>query len=164
MRALARLAGEDAYSVSSGIGKISRAIRASDSLGINEDHVRAYENIVERVSDWALAAKQARNVRHLVAQNGADMDKLLEAMQLATEAGIVLEQEIQSYEVVADYRQAQQGALKAQRAAAMGLKRVREAHAAMLRNVDRLDTEQIQARLREAADDLKDIRESLSEL
>lgn len=199
MRALARLAGEDVYSVSSGIGKISRAIRASDALGIDEDHVRAYENIARRVSDWALGARQARDVRHLVTENGADMDKLLEAMQRATEAyGIVLEQEIQSYEVVADYRQAQwsaelpgdtaltperretiatllrrsertdkaaqQDALKAQRAAARGLERVREAHAAMLRNVDRLDAEEIQALLREAADDLKDIRESLSEL
>lgn len=107
MRALAQLAGEDAYSVSSGIGKISRAIRASDALGIDEDHVRAYENIAERVSDWALAAMQARDVRHLVTENGADMDKLLEAMQRATEAyGIVLEQEIAAYDAVADYRRA----------------------------------------------------------
>ena len=170
-----------------------------DALGINDDHVRAYDNIAQRVTDWALAAKQARDVRHLVTENGADMDKLLEAMQLATEAyGIVLEQEIQSYELVADYRQAQwsaelsgdaaltperretiatllrrseladkeaqQRARKAQRAAAAGVKRVRQAHQAMLENVDRLSSEQVRDLLREAADDLKSIRRSISEL
>ena len=199
MKALARLAGEDAYSVSSGIKQVSGAIRASDSLGIDADHVRAYDNIVRRVSDWILAAKQARNVRTLVAENGADMDKLLEAMQLATEAyGIVLEQEIQSSELVADYRQAQwsaelpgdaaltperretiatllqrserenkaaqQQARKAQRAAARGIERVRQAHAEMLRNVGRLRSEEVEAQLRAAADDLKSIRESIAEL
>src|SRR5690606_33863175 len=40
-------------------------------------------------------------------ENGADMDKLLEAMQRATEAyGIVLDQEIASYDALADYRRA----------------------------------------------------------
>ena len=151
------------------------------------------------MTDWALAAKQARDVRHLVTENGADMDKLLEAMQLATEAyGIVLEQEMQSYDVVADYRQAQWSAelpgdaaltperrgtiatllrrseladkaaqqrmLKAQRAAAAGLKRVRQAHEVMLQNVDRLGSEQVEELLREAADDLKSIRRNITEL
>ena len=199
MKALARLAGDDAYSISSGIKQVSGAIRASNSLGIDADHVRAYDNIVRRVTDWILAAKQARNVRTLVAENGADMDKLLEAMQLATEAyGIVLEQEIQSHELVADYRQAQwsaelpgdaaitperretiatllqrseradkaaqQQARKAQRAAARGIERVRQAHAEMLRNVDRLRSEEVEAQLRAAAADLKSIRASIAEL
>ena len=107
MRALARLAGADAYSVSSEIGKVARAIETSEALGIDEDHVDAYANIARRVSDWALAARQARDVRHLVTENGADMDKLLEAMQRATEAyGIVLEQEIAAYDALADYRRA----------------------------------------------------------
>lgn len=199
LKALARLAGDDAYSISSGIKQVAGAIRASDALGIDADHVRAYDNIARRVSDWILAAKQARDVRHLVAENGADMDKLLEAMHLATEAyGIVLEQEQQAYDAVADYRiaqwtselpgdpvltperretivtllrrsqladrAAQKQALKAQRAAASGLKRVRQAHAALLQHVDRLNSEQIQELLHGAADDLKSIRESISEL
>src|SRR5690606_34081889 len=81
MRALARLAGTDAYAVSPEIGKVARAIESSEALGIDEDHVDAYANIARRVSDWALAARQARDVRHLVSENGADMDRLLEAMQ-----------------------------------------------------------------------------------
>ena len=80
MRALAQLAGEDAYSVSPGIGKISRAIRASDALGITKDHVRAYETIAERVSDWVLAARQARDVRHLVTENGARQRRMAGAL------------------------------------------------------------------------------------
>lgn len=108
MSALAQLAGDDAYSIAPEIKTVSGAIQASDSLKINADHVAAYSNIAQRVTDWALAAKQARDVKKLVRDNGADMDKLLEAMQLATQAyGIVLQQEIQSYELIADYRQAQ---------------------------------------------------------
>lgn len=199
MRALTQLAGEGAYEISPEIGKVAKAIRASEALEIDDDHVRAYDNIAQRVTDWALAARQARDVREMVTENGADIDKLLEAMQCATEAyGIVLEQEIQSYELVSDYRQAQwsaelpgdtaltperretiatllrrseltdksaqQQARKAQRAAAAGLKRVRQAHEVMLRNVDRLSTEQVQDLLREAAEDLKSIRRSISEL
>ena len=199
MSALARLAGDDAYAISPGIGKVAGALRASKRLGIDAGHVRAYDNIAGRVSDWLLAAKQARDVRQLVTENGADMDKLLEAMQRATEAyGIVLEQEIQSSELVADYRQAQwsaelpgdaaltparretiavllrrseredqaaqKQAQRNQRAAAAGVKRVRQAHKEMLAHVDRLDTDEAEALLRAAADDLESIRASIDAL
>lgn len=199
MAALARLAGEDAYEISPGISKVAGALRASKRLGIDADHVRAFDNIAGRVSDWLLAARQARDVRRLVTENGADMDKLLEAMQKATEAyGIVLTQEIQSHELVADYRQAQwaaelpgdaaltparretlavllrrserddeaalQAAQRNQRAAAAGVKRVRQAHRDMLDHVDRLDSDEARALLRAAADDLKSIRASINAL
>lgn len=108
MAALADLAGEDAYSISTEMGQVTGALQASQTLNINAEHVQAYGNIVQRVADWAMAARQAKDVQHLVKQNGADMDKLLEAMELATQAyGIVLEQEIQSYEAIAEYREAQ---------------------------------------------------------
>lgn len=199
MSALAQLAGEDAYSMSPEIERVSGAIQASESLKINADHVSAYSNIAQRVVDWALAAKQSKDVKSMVKENGADMDKLLEAMQFATRAyGIVLEQEIQSYELVADYRQAQwsaklpgdtaltperreviatllrrsaladtsaqQQALKTQQAAVAGLDRVRQAHQVMLKNVDRLSATEVQAILRQAASDLKSIRQSISDL
>src|SRR5690606_8880777 len=60
--------------------------------------------------------------------------------------------------------EAQKRALKAQRAAARGLEKVREAHAEMLRNVDSLGSEQVEDLLRDAAADLKSIRKSISEL
>ena len=201
MQALAQLAGADAYSVAPAIGKVGGAIRASGELGIDASHVKAYENIAQRVSDWALAAKQARDARRFVAANGADIDKLLEAMQLATKAyGIVLDQEQQAREAVADYRRAQwsatsglpagseltperrativmllrraelqdqaaqQQARKAQRAAAAGLARVRQAHAAMLADVDHLGRPEVRALLQQASDDLESIRQSLADL
>lgn len=108
LSALAQLAGDGAYSISPEINQVSGAIQVSETLKINGEHVSAYSDIAQRVTDWALAAKQARSVEQLVKENGADMDKLLEAMQLATQAyGIVLQQEIQSYDLVTDYRQAQ---------------------------------------------------------
>lgn len=171
--------------------------RAAGEFGIDATH----GNIARRVSDWMLAAKQARDARAFVVENGADMDKLLEAMQLATEAyGIVLDQEQQAREAVADYRRAQwssasglsagseltperrativmllrraelqdqaaeQQARKAQRAAAAGLERVRQAHAAMLEHVDHLGSPEVRALLQQASDDLKSIRQSLADL
>lgn len=71
MQTLAQLAGEDAYSVAPAIGKVGGAIRASDELGIDASHVKAYDDIARRVSDWTLAAKQTRDVRRFVAANGA---------------------------------------------------------------------------------------------
>jgi hypothetical protein len=106
MAALAGLAEQDAYSISAEIDQITGAITESKQLNINADHVQAYSSIVSKVANWIAAAKQARDVKQMVKDNGADMDKLLEAMQLATEAyGIVFSQEQQSAEAVADFRE-----------------------------------------------------------
>lgn len=199
MAALAQLAGQQAYAVSPEMLQVSGAIATSGSLNINADHVSAHARIAARVADWSLAARQVKDVRQMVRQNGADMDKLLEAMQLATQTyGIVQEQEIQSYDLVADYRQAQwsaalpgdvgltperrevistvlrrstladraaqQQALEAQRAAAAGLERVREAHEVLVSNLDRLNAKDVRAILRQAASDLKAIRQNISDL
>lgn len=105
MAALAGLAGDGAYSVSDELGKVSGAITASKELSINADHVKAYANIVAKLADWLMAAQQAKDVKKMVKENGADMDKLLEAMEFATMAyGVVLEQEAKSSRAVAEYR------------------------------------------------------------
>jgi len=107
MAALALLAGEDAYSVSGELGKVSDAIAASEALHIDAGHVQAYSNIAQRVVDWALAAQQAKDVKRMVKRNGQDMDKLLEAMELATQAyGIVLRDEANSYDARSELREA----------------------------------------------------------
>lgn len=106
MAALAGLAEQDAYSLSAEIDQITGAITESEQLNINAEHVQAYGSIVSKVASWITAAKQARDVKRMVKDNGADMDKLLEAMQLATEAyAIVFAQEEQSAEAVADFRE-----------------------------------------------------------
>lgn len=105
MAALAGLAGKDAYSISAEIDKVSGSIAAFDELGINAEHVQAYGNIVEKVADWAMAAQQAKDVKRMVKENGEDMDKLLEAMEFATEGyGRVLKQEATASEALAEDR------------------------------------------------------------
>lgn len=107
MAALALLAGEDAYSLSDELGKVSDAIAASEELHIDASHVQAYSNIAQRVVSWALAAQQAKDVKRMVKRNGEDMDKLLEAMELATEAyGIVLRDEAKNYDTQSELREA----------------------------------------------------------
>ncbi len=200
MAALAGLAGKDAYSISGEIGKVSGAIVASEALGINTTHVQAYSNIVQKVADWAMAARQAKDVKRIVQQNGEDMDKLLEAMEFATEGyGRVLKQEATASAGLAEDRAfvwnekmpgdtnsftaerrevlaallrktsaaekaAQADALKAHKAAASGLREVRQAHRKMVDNIDRLNAKDVQALLRKAASDLKSIREEIADL
>jgi hypothetical protein len=105
MAALAGLAGKDAYSISADIDKVSGSIAAFDELGISAEHVQAYSNIVGSVVDWAMAAQQAKDVKRMVKENGEDMDKLLEAMEFATEGyGRVLKQEATASEALAEDR------------------------------------------------------------
>lgn len=107
MAALAGLAGDGAYSVSDEFKGLAGAITASKELGINGDHVKAYANIIGRVVDWVMAAQQARDVKRMVKENGEDMDKLLEAMEFATQVyGVVLEQEAESSNTVVMFREA----------------------------------------------------------
>lgn len=199
MAALAALAGDDAYSLSAEIDQVSGAIAASDQLKIDATHVQAYGNIVKKVVSWIVAAEQARDVKNMVRTYGADMDKLLEAMQVATQTyGFVLEQEAATSAAVAAYREAhwdapmpgdinltpgrrevvatllrrsnlaqetaQAEALRSQKAAAAGLAEVREAHRALLINIDRLKAKDVQALLKKATSDLKSIRKSLATL
>ncbi|WP_223619085.1 hypothetical protein [Lysobacter sp. ESA13C] len=83
MSALAELAGEDAYSLNADIDKVSGAITAAPELGIGAEDVAAYGKIAKLVSSWALAAKQARDVKAMLKTYGDDMDRLLGAMQRA---------------------------------------------------------------------------------
>jgi len=199
MSALAQLSGEDAYSLAPDILMVSGGIQASSGLGIDATQVSAYGNIAQRVSDWGLEAVQARSVKAMVERNGQDIDKLLEAMQRAATAyGLVLDQEIASYDVISNYRAAQwsarlpgdnaitperrevidallrrsarsdladqQQALREQEATVAGLDRVRKAHRLMIDNADRLGSKDLQRSLRQAAADLKSIRQSISTL
>jgi hypothetical protein len=86
MAALAQLAGDDTFNISPQIDKVTGAIVAAPSLGLNADHVRAFGTIASKVSSWILAAKQAREVKAMVNEHGQSMDKMLEAMELVTTA------------------------------------------------------------------------------
>lgn len=108
MSALAGLAGDDVYTLSPEIDKVSGSIVASEQLKIDDKHVQAFGNIAKRVTSWMLAAKQAKDIKQMLKGNGEDMDSLLEAMQIATDSyGIVLEQETASSLAIAEYRELQ---------------------------------------------------------
>lgn len=199
MAALAGLADEDAYSLSPEIDKVTGAISESKRLNLTSEHVTAYGNIAKRVASWATAAIQARDVRRMVRTYGADMDRLLEAMQVATAAyGFTFMEEANNTasfdsaraaawkfklpgdsEVTPERREvittllrrsvtaersAQADAVKRQQAAAAGLEKVRDTHAKLMENIDRLDRKEVQAMLRQAAADLKSVRKSLAQL
>lgn len=86
MAALAVLAGDDTFNISKQIDEVTGAIVAAPDLSLNADHVDAFGNIAKTVSSWLLAAKQAKEVKAMVSQHGASMDKLLEAMEFVTDA------------------------------------------------------------------------------
>jgi hypothetical protein len=86
MAALAKLAGDDAYDISPQIDKVTGAIVAAPSLGLNAQHVQAFGGIAAKVSSWLLAAKQAKGVKSLVVEHGDSMDVLLDAMATVTTA------------------------------------------------------------------------------
>jgi hypothetical protein len=86
MAALANLAGEGAFDISQEFDQVTGAIVAVPGLGLNTQHVQAYASIAQRVTSWALAAKQAHEVKSLVKEHGPAMDTLLQAMGTVADA------------------------------------------------------------------------------
>jgi hypothetical protein len=86
MAALARLAGDESFNISKQIDEVTGAIVAAPELGLSAEHVSAFGNIAKTVTSWALAARQAKEVKSMVGQYGDSMDKLLEAMEFITDA------------------------------------------------------------------------------
>jgi len=134
------------------------SIETSQALGIDEDHVDAYANIARRVARHRGLRHRARAGDRRVRRGGR-----LPAGRVGGRTTRRRRADPESREVIATLlrrseqadRKAQRQARKAQRAAARGPERVRQAHGDMLRNVDRLDANQVQDLLRAAADDLK---------
>lgn len=172
---------------------------AAPELGIGAEDVAAYGKIAKLVSSWALAAKQARDVKAMLKTYGDDMDRLLGAMQRAARSYEgVLQQEKASADSIqmlrltvwkqpksgdgllgearrdaivamsnnsyAGIAERQAKALQAAAAASQGLAQVRNGHAAMLKDADRLKSKQLQALLKQAVADMKTVRAQLDAL
>lgn len=84
MGALAQLAGDGAFDLTPQIDKVSGALQAAPSLGLNAEHVSAFASIAAQVVSWAAAAKQNKEVKTMVNAHGAAMDKLLEGMEIVS--------------------------------------------------------------------------------
>lgn len=105
MAALSGLAGKDAYAISEEINGVAGAITASDLFGVSDDHVNAYASIASKVSNWALAAAQARDVKRMVKDYGPQMSVLLDALgQTLVAYEFVLRQESANAKAVHEAR------------------------------------------------------------
>ena len=89
LAALARLAGDDAFDVAPDLDRVTGQLARAPSLGIDDDHVRAYGTIVAKVGRWTLAAAQAKNVRTFAHEYGPAMDTLLGAMEVVARSSEV---------------------------------------------------------------------------
>ena len=78
---LGKLAGDDTFSVSSNLDDLSKQIRTSKVLGIEQKQVDAYTNIVKVVSTWMVGAYQQQQVARMIEQGNASLQTLLEAMR-----------------------------------------------------------------------------------
>ena len=107
MAALASLAGDETFDISGDIDKVVGSIAAIPKLGITEAHAKAFSGIAQKVVSWILAAKQSNDVRTMVKTYGADMDQVLEAMELAAKNYVgVLSNEASSIHSYQEARQA----------------------------------------------------------
>ncbi|OUM02001.1 hypothetical protein A8M77_12880 [Variovorax sp. JS1663] len=95
MGALAGLAGDKAFSVSSGISKVQGALTASDTFGIKKEAVDAYAGIASKVADWIAEAIQEREVKAMVGKYGDSMDVMLGSLVDVSNAMVRILQEDQ---------------------------------------------------------------------
>lgn len=73
---LGRLAGDDAFSVSSSLEDLGKSVKTAKTLGFDDAHVDAYTNISKIVSNWILGAYQQRTVQKYV-EDGNDSIRLV---------------------------------------------------------------------------------------
>ena len=104
MGALANLAGEDTFSLSSSIAKVSGALVESPDLGIKADTVSAFAKIATVVSSWITEAIQVREVKAMVMKHGDAMDQMLAGMEDVTTSMLaVLEEDQKKSGTFAEY-------------------------------------------------------------
>lgn len=81
MQTLAKLAGEDSFSLSPGVSTMAASIKQVPELGISDDHVDAYAQVVQVITRWATSAKQEKAVRDMVEAADPGIQKLLSGMR-----------------------------------------------------------------------------------
>lgn len=95
MGALANLAGEDTFSLSSSIDKVSGALVEAPDLGIKADTVDAFAKIATVVTSWITEAIQVREVKAMVAKHGDAMEQMLAGMEDVTSSMLAILEEDQ---------------------------------------------------------------------
>jgi len=187
MQTLAKLAGEDSFSLSKDVTALSGSIKALPELGIDAAQVDAYSGLVQVITRWATAAAQERAVRQLVEAADPQVQQLLAGMQhllelyrktnqnerakvvgvfevylpFTGEAKDVLLNRLaraQLHAKLEEYRQADLKYVKAGKA----IQAMADGHRKLKANLAELSREDLKQSLIQAATDIKTLREGLT--
>ncbi|MCX7146236.1 MAG: hypothetical protein NT042_08555 [Sulfuritalea sp.] len=188
MTTLAKLAGEDAFSVDTGIDKVAKSIKAAPEFKIEQPTVDAYAKLVQIVAKWVSEAAQEKAVKAMVQDGKDNFDKVLTGMaDIVRILGKIHENEQRSvldgldsmisttpatpgnYLTLALARdQLNQKRIEYNKAnalyveAAKGIKAIQEGHRTLAENLDRLDAKDVTDRLKKLRDDIKNVRAALA--
>lgn len=183
MRTLARLAGEETFDVSEGLGEAASGIGAHADYGLDARHAAAYAGLSRVVARWATSARQQRAVRDLIQEADPSLQALLDGMasvvdccrrtnenEKDTVTGM-LEVEIAFADRAPDrllaalakahlqsrldeYRLADAMCGSAER----GIRKIQEGHRTLFENCDRLSRAEAAAAIDRCSQDLRTIR------
>lgn len=112
MGSLAKLAGEDSFSLSSSISKVEGALVAAPDLGIKPETVSAFAKIASVVSDWITEAVQVKEVKAMVNKHGDAMDQMLAGMEDVSASMLAILEEDEK--IVANFAEYYEGGFKFQ--------------------------------------------------
>lgn len=189
MKTLAQLAGKDTYVLSKELDALSGTLQEHLDLGIDGDQAQAYTSLVQITARWAVSARQERAVREMVRQGDPHLQRLLAGMthlvriyrktnqnERAQVLG-VFEAQLPFTEKPQDVllnrlaRAHVQSKTEEYDAAEKRYAQVEKALAAMAKghralkdHLGDLSKEELKTSLKQAAEDIKDIREHLGTL
>lgn len=184
---LAKLAGEDSFSLEAELQAISKGVQSLPEGPIDSDAATNAVALAKTLQKYALARAQASAVKELVTEGGPAAMRVLTRLEgVATSWRGALENDsrtvissISSLAVARDTppllrmlardRQQQHQfnydqALKRVDTAISALQKIRAAHEAMVSNIELLDSKQLQSLLKAAVADLKAAKKNLDAL
>lgn len=185
METLARLSGENKFSVSKELDALAGGIKAHPELKINAKQVDAVSSISQIVAKWITSAYQEKAVRKMIKEGNEPLQTLLEGMiSLIRIYKATNENErndvlgvFQTNLPFADKKDAMLIALARAHVqtktleynnvqikyelAEKGLKNIADGHKQLYENIDKLSTAEIKSSVSNFAKDIKAIRESL---
>lgn len=184
---LAKLAGEDMFSLDKELDGISKGLQALPSGLIDAETANAAVTLAKTLQKYVLARAQAKAVRELVQEGGPPAMRILDRLQTVATSwhgslandqktigntlavlgmardtppllGILAK--TRQMEVDETYR----ASLKRIDTAKAALGKIKEAHTVMETNLDRLDSQQVQVLLKQAVADMKSIKKQFDVL
>lgn len=186
MQTLAKLAGDDTFDVSKGMDSLASGIKSYPELGIDEKKVDAFSNISKVVARWITSGYQERAVREMVKDGDPHLQKLLDGMLLLVRYYKKTDENegktvLGFFEIEIPYADTPKDKLLVTLAKAhvqsktfeyqatsskygeaeKGIKTISEGHKQLLKNIDKLSSDEAKALISKFSNDIKTIRENL---